>query len=256
MKKITYVMNLLSSVIVSPRSGQALYKGIDEFCLSPDVEIPDSESNEKHEFKVIYPFYQYGEYKKYDPEHVNYYLPGSSVKGALLHRKMSGTKLMADDVQVPSSAIVLQSLWKAQYLEEEKKAKFALFFENVGIEMMKHGAELEGDLYLEENMAFSHILELANNDAKDKISQMRTYLQMLLMRKYNNVDLKNNLHVIEKNLSTLQDEDNVIFVGGYKGLLHTILLGHNMNDLKGGLYVDPKTLLPHGLVKLQQVIHI
>ena len=67
MKKITYTMKLLSSLIVSPRSGQALYKEIDEFCLSPYVKIPDTKDDEKHEVRVVYPFYQYGEYERYDP---------------------------------------------------------------------------------------------------------------------------------------------------------------------------------------------
>ena len=92
MKKITYTMKLLSSLIVSPRSGQALYKEIDEFCLSPYVKIPDTKDDEKHEVRVVYPFYQYGEYERYDPEHANYYLPGSSVKGALLQHKRKGFK--------------------------------------------------------------------------------------------------------------------------------------------------------------------
>ena len=67
MKKITYTMKLLSSLIVSPRSGQALYKEIDEFCLSPYVKIPDTKDDEKHEVKVVYPFYQYGEYENMIP---------------------------------------------------------------------------------------------------------------------------------------------------------------------------------------------
>ena len=128
MKKITYTMKLLSSLIVSPRSGQALYKEIDEFCLSPYVKIPDTKDDEKHEVRVVYPFYQYGEYERYDPEHANYYLPGSSVKGALLQHKRKGFKLMADDVPVPNLSIVLRSLWKAQYLDDVGKAGFALFF--------------------------------------------------------------------------------------------------------------------------------
>ena len=85
----------------SPRSGQALYKEIDEFCLSPYVKIPDTKDDEKHEVKVVYPFYQYGEYEKYDPEHANYYLPGSSVKGALL--PVSYTHLDVYKRQVNSS---------------------------------------------------------------------------------------------------------------------------------------------------------
>ncbi|WP_050641182.1 MULTISPECIES: hypothetical protein [Clostridia] len=256
MKKITYTMKLLSSLIVSPRSGQAFYKNIDEFCLSPDDKLADIKSDKKHEIKVVYPFYQYGEYERYDPEHANYYLPGSSVKGALLQHKRKGFKLMADDVPVPNLSIVLRSLWKAQYLDDVGKAGFALFFDNVGIEMIKDGTELDGDLYLEENIAFSEILETANKDTKDKINQMRTYIQMLLVREFKNEDLKKYLHTIEEKLTALLKENNVILVGGYKGLLHSILLGHNRSELAGGLFIDPETLLPHGLVRVKEVISV
>lgn len=257
MKKITYTMELLSSLIVSPRSGQAFYKGIDEFCMSPDAWIPDNKSNEKHEVKVVYPFYQYGNYEKYDPEHTDYYLPGSSVKGALLHQKMSGNHLMADDVPVPNSRVVLRNLWKAQFLEEENKAKFAPFFDNVGIEMIKDKTEMEGDIYLEKNIEFSDILEQAAKDTKDKINQMCAYLQMLLMRKYRNEDLKENLHMIEQKLSSLSNERGVLLLGGYKGLLHSILLdyNYNMTELTGGLFIDPETLLPHGVVKVRPAVY-
>lgn len=258
MKKITYTMKLLSSLIVSPRSGQAFYNGIDEFCRHPDVEIPHNKSNEKHEVKVVYPFYQYGNYEKYDPDHTDYYLPGSSIKGALLHQRIPGDHLMADDIPVPNSGVVLRNLWKAQFLEEEGKAKIAPFFDNVGVEMIKDKTEMEGDIYLEQNIEFSEILEQAAKDTKDKMNQMCAYLQMLLMRKYRNEDLKKNLHMIEQKLSSLLNESDVILLGGYKGLLHSILLdyNYNMTELTGGLFIDPETLLPHGIVKVRLSVSV
>lgn len=258
MKKTTYTIKLLSSLVISPRAGQALYKEIDEFCLLPNAEIPDSKSNNKQEVKVVYPFYQYGEYKKYDPEHASYYIPGSSMKGALRQHKMDGIYLMVDDVTVPNSEVALRILWKAQYLEEEEKAKFAPFLDNVGIEMIKDGMKLEGELYLEESIEFSTILKLANKNTKDKINQMCEYLQLLLTRNYKDKELKQNLCAIKENLSSLLNENNVILLGGYKGLLHSILLENNYNrsELNGGLFIDSKTLLPHGLVKIKPIIHM
>ena len=78
MKKITYKMELLSSLIVSPRAGQAFYYGVDPFCREPVLAPLETDEKDKEavKVKVVYPFYQYGEYGAYDPEHAEYYLPG------------------------------------------------------------------------------------------------------------------------------------------------------------------------------------
>lgn len=248
MKKTAYEMHLLSSLIVSPRSGHALYRGIDEFIKAPVADTPLLEG--KNEVKVVYPFYQYGEYKKYDPEHAEYYLPGSSVKGALQLQKSSVKRLMADDVKVSNKDIVLRNLWKAQYLTDETEAKFETFFENVGNEMIKEGTNLQGVLYLEDDAEFTDILELANRDTKYKMKQMCAYIQSLLSAKYN-MDLLQKLDEIESELSCYLNDRDIILLGGYKGLLHSILLDNNMRNLSGGLFIDFKTMLPHGLVKIR-----
>ena len=117
MKKITYSMELLSSLIVSPRAVQALYYGIDIFRKEP--LLAPSDDTPKRTAKVVYPFYQYGEYKVYDPEHTEYYLPGSSVKGALLQKngeriQREKVHMMADDILIDRKRIVLRNLEKAQ----------------------------------------------------------------------------------------------------------------------------------------------
>ena len=98
MKKVIYEMEVLSSTIISPRSGQAFYKGVD-FCLEPEANVPGSSKIQKKAqgVGVIYPFYQYGEYEKYDPEHAVYYIPGSSIKGALCSLKSSKRPMTVDD---------------------------------------------------------------------------------------------------------------------------------------------------------------
>lgn len=250
MKKITYTMHLLSSLIVSPRTGMALYKGIDEFCETPLLEPVDSAKMEKREARVIYPFYQYGEYRKYDPKHAKYYLPGSSIKGALQPKKAALESFMVDDVMVPNPGVSLRNLYKAQYLEDENAAEFGAFFENVGVEMVRGETELQGELYLEESVTFSDVLESANKDTKEKMNQMIAYLQMLLPRNYKNENLKRILDKAERGLGCYLNEDDIILVGGYKGLLHSILMDHHMKELTGGLFIDLKTMLPHGLVKI------
>lgn len=255
MKKTTYTMQVLSSLIVSPRSGQALYKDIDTFAVSPKLDEPDKKSDKEPEIKVVYPFYQYGEYEKYDPEHADYYLPGSSVKGALLHHAIPGNHIMADDIPVSNSDMVLRNLRKAQFLKDEKKAAFDLFFANVGVEMIKAETELSGNLYLEEDLKLSEIVEKASEDAKNKMNQMCQYLQKLLKRECKTIEFREIIQKVEENLCSLLNEKNVILLGGFKGLFHSILLDNMVLDRKieestGGVFIDMETLLPHGIVKI------
>lgn len=253
MKKITYTMQLLSSLIVSPRAGMALYRGIDEFCEAPELEVVDPASVKTREVKVIYPIYQYGEYKKYDPKHARYYLPGSSIKGALKSKKAAFGSFMVDDVMIPNASVSLRNLYKAQYLEDETAAEFRTFFDNVGVEMVQDGTELQGELYVEEGVTFSDILRLANKDTKEKMKQMMDYLQMLLGKNYESDSIKSILAQVESGLACCLNKDDIILVGGYKGLLHSILIDHRMKELTGGLFVDFKTMLPHGIVKFNNV---
>lgn len=253
MKKITYTMQLLSSLVVSPRAGMALYRGIDEFCEAPELELVDLASVKTRVVKVIYPFYQYGEYRKYDPKHARYYLPGSSIKGALQSKKAAVGSFMVDDVMIPNASISLRNLYKAQYLEDEQAAGFGAFFDNVGVEMIQDGTELQGELYLEDGVIFSDILKSANKDTKEKMNQMMQYLQMLLGRDYESDSLKNILDQAERGLACCLNKDDIILVGGYKGLLHSILIDHRMEELTGGLFIDFKTMLPHGIVRVSNI---
>ncbi len=253
MKKITYTMYLLSSLIVSPRAGMALYKGIDKFCEAPELEQIDPAKIKTDKVGVIYPFYQYGEYRKYDPKRARYYIPGSSIKGALQPKNAALESFMVDDMMVPNVSVSLRNLYKAQYLEDKEAAEFGVFFDNVGVEMVRGKTELRGELYLEENMAFSDIIKSANRDTKGKMNQMMTYLEMLLGRNYKNKDLNSILVKIKEGLACCLEEDDIILVGGYKGLLHSILLDHPREERLGGLFIDFKTMLPHGIVKISNV---
>ena len=91
---------------------------------------------------------------------------------------------MADDIQVKNSDIVLRNLYKAQHIQEKATAEFSVFFENVGVEMIKAGANLQGSLYLKDDVEFSTILKSANEDTRRKMKQMQAYLQEVLKRQY------------------------------------------------------------------------
>ena len=127
------------------------------------------------------------------------------------------------------------------------------FFDNVGVEMVRGETELKGELYLEENVAFSDVLKSANRDTKEKMNQMMAYLQMLLAGNYKNETLRSILDKAERGLACCLNEDDIILVGGYKGLLHSILMDHHMKELTGGLFIDLKTMLPHGIVEIGHV---
>ena len=237
MRKISYKLELLSSLIVSPRSTQALYTGIDEFCQIAKTELPIWESKEEQETKVVYPFYQYGAYTRYDPEHAEYYLPGSSIKGVL----MAAQEKEYD-------------LWKAQYLQDPQKAAFAIFFNNVGVEMVKAHTKLHGDLYVETVSDFLDVIAQASKNAIKKMDQMHKYLQELLGKGYQNQELLESFERIYANLDLLLNEKNILILGGYKGLLHSILLDQNAKEFSGGVFIDFETFLPHGIVKIEQNI--
>lgn len=312
MKKITYQMSLLSSLVVSPRSGLALYTGIDEFLKAPELEEPVPENvddagltsgydkKQKRQAKVVYPFYQYGEYDTYDPVNTRYYLPGSSVKGALQRKGKEQVRFMADDVAVPNERVVLRNLWKVQHLDDKKekdektleiqkrkysRAKYDVFFENVGVEMIRGGTELQGELYFENEADFEALKVSANQNTIKKIQQMLNYLRRLLDDGSYSGFLMQDLGVFERKLTNLEQDKDVILLGGYKGLLHSILLEKKINgsrvkmlkqknvkqkkldtrvpDCKskdaetqgtdGSLFIDFDTKLFHGLAKIKRI---
>lgn len=271
MKKAVYQIKVLSSVIISPRSGQALYPGIDAFAREPFIEEPGKSGQSetlvqnKRSAKVVYPFYQYGEYQEYDPENASYYLPGSSVKGALLQRERGRNeriRLMTDDIPVPNTAIALRNLQKVQYLDKPEKTKLAPFFNNVGVEMIKSGTVLEGEMYLEENAGWGELRRTANAATVKKMNQMISYIQMLeagLARAEKNdktgACAKGKL-VLERERTELEKlcrNNKIVLLGGYKGLLHSILQNSRADEEKGSLFIDFETNLPHGLVELELI---
>lgn len=157
---------------------------------------------------------------------------------------------MADDVEVKNSDIVLHNLYKAQYIQEKDEAEFLVFFENIGVEMIKAGVNLQGSLYLKDDDEFSVILKLASEDTKKKMKQMQAYIQELLKRQYSKKEFKDILRKIDAELSCVLKCDNVILLGGYKGLLHSILLDAKQEEYSSGIYIDDEKKLPHGIVCL------
>ncbi|MEA4845904.1 MAG: hypothetical protein VB106_01595 [Clostridiaceae bacterium] len=244
MEKFTYKLVTLSSLIVSPRSNAAFYEELNDFTLQ---EIKNETIKAK--LKVIYPFYQYGEYDAYAPETAEYYLPGASIKGALSQGSAVLDGFMVDDVSIHNDSIVLRNLYKAQYLEDEQKACFNIFFENVGVEMIKAAVKLTGEFYINGREKAEALLKEASISTKVKINQMLGYLRELEKREYSE-ELLCELHKADDNLSSLLDANDIFLFGGYKGLLHSMKFEGSPQEIASAVFLDLQTMLPHGLVKI------
>ena len=165
----------ISPIILSSRTEKALYKGVDF------KELMSFEDIDMQNINIVYPFYSY-ESRDLLPEKnfstaKEYYIPASSLKGALLGNKKSDEenslrrKILFQDVKINYSHIKLRNIYKFQYLYQEDKEeiqnqgnqaknvnkankyktpKYDVFFPSVAIEMMKIGNEFECEILLKE----------------------------------------------------------------------------------------------------------
>lgn len=248
METISYQLTTKSSLIISPRDSLAFYKELKEF--SPQQVKDDSNYLMVNKLKVIYPFYQYGMYTQYNPDSAEYYLPGSSVKGALCQGSAASTTLMVDDIEIPNEDIVLRNLYKVQYLNDDKNACFKPFFDHVGVEMVRAGASLEGEFNLDGTEQAKTLLTAANELTRIKMRQMKEYLCELEKGDYRQGLSEYFRQTVEK-LSSLLDDGNIFLLGGYKGLLHSMEVRGALLDTAGAVFLDPETGLPHGLVTIE-----
>lgn len=253
MEQIKYQLSTLSSLIVSPRSNLAWYKELNEFI--PEM-IPGIDHLDKKRLSVIYPFYQYGEYEEWSKD-ADYYLPGSSIKGALCEQLTVRDNIMVDDVKISNQDIVVRNLYKAQDLGDPKKAQMEWFLKNIGIEMVKANTNLSGEIYAKDAGDVKRLLNHANDLAKIKMRQMLTYLSALYEQDYKK-ELKDFLHGAIGGLTSLIEANDVILLGGYKGLLHSIEIKDytpvDMQKESGAVYLDPETGLLHGLTRFEVLV--
>jgi hypothetical protein len=247
---MTYKLNTLSGLIASPRANAALYEELDGFSL--EKLNAEAEYLEKSKLKVIFPFYQYGEYTEYVPESAEYYLPGTSVKGMLCQGSSTPVDVMADDVQIHNDSIVLRNLYKVQYLkdEDEQKARYNVFFENVGVEMIKAHTELTGNIYVKDQELAKALFYDANKSTRAKLKQMLAYF-CEHAKKNHTQDILGKLQMAIDKMSPLLEANDIFLLGGYKGLLHSMEIKDPQRKLDGAVFLDIETMLPHGLIKVE-----
>ena len=262
MIEVEYKITIKSSLIISPRSDRAFYRDLDNSIEEKCIKDINNKCLNYDKLKIIYPFYRYGIYDSYSPEKAEYYIPGTSVKGALTNPNAKRTnkdiKLMVDDIKINNDMIVLRNLYKIQYINDpNKKTVLKPFFDNVGVEMVKGNQDkgtLTGKLYTDSMETVEYLLENANFVTKEKIERMINYLNRIINNKKQKIDRVNDIKKVKDNLSILIKNEldkskNLLFLGGYKGLINSIYLNED-EEINSAVFIDCDTMLPHGLVSI------
>lgn len=261
-KKYTYQLKTLSTLVLSPREGEGFYLAAEDFSAE---DVGRHSHLAKENIKIIYPFYQYGAYERYDPEQAQYYIPGSSIKGAIRSRKdKADVRMMVDDVRVESGMLCLRNLYKAQHippLDSSKRAsgkqmKLEKFFPNVAVEMLEAGdaeTECKGNLYCESDPR-EYLREAQGNTAR-KLGEFCETINNIL-ENIGDSDGKRELEEVRDKIKQLKDQTQyhdentfLLLLGGYKGLI--LSSGFSCKDTPGAIYLDKENKLPHGLIRMK-----
>lgn len=278
----------ISPVILSPRIEKALYKGVDFKEINGDVD--DYGIKDISNIKVFYPFYSHERRDllslfgfSYAKE---YYIPASSLKGALLGYKKNEKeenlrrKVFFQDIKICDSYIKLKNLYKFQYLYQKtekidnknirieyKIPKFEPFFPSVAIEMMDSNSVFDCEILLrksEEKEFSARIKEnfcitknkLCNyvRETENRINDIKSWIEDGRIKDQTNMEFIKKLEKIKCNIQAEIDSDkNIIFIGGYKGIIASLSKFDETREIKNGFYIDYSTLLPYGLIEVIEV---
>ena len=279
----------ISPVILSPRMEKALYKNVDFKGISED-DMVNLETEKKEKINIIYPFYSYEDRNllcerafSYAKE---YYIPASSLKGALLGNKKEGEEdiirscILFKDAKIDNSHIKLRNLYKFQYLYQETKEKadnkkqesvyktpkFTPFFTGIAIEMLERNTNFENEILFKSpeisEEFFINRLEksfvvtkkkLKNyiTETEYRIEDIESWIKNGKIKKQKNESEEyiDKLRKVKSNLEErLKSDENMIFLGGYKGILAGLSQLDETHKIQNGFYIDEDTLLPYGLV--------
>lgn len=258
----------ISPVILSPRMEKALYKGVD----FKEIIMKDTKIEKVENINIIYPFYSYDDRDLLSESNFSYsneyYIPASSLKGALLGSKKDEeensfrSKLLFHDVKIRD--IKLKNLYKFQYLyekkynnEKNKIPKYTVFFPGVAIEMLESKKEFESEILMKSSEITEEIfMKKLNEIFASTKKKLDNYLKETKERiEYTQACVKEKLKEVENNIKQLDSNKNMIFLGGYKGILGSLsqsdLSQQNKEPrITNGFYIDEETLLPYGLVEV------
>lgn len=251
LKLHNYKLKTVSSLVLSPREAQAFY--VNENNRSHLIGSGLKSGKDVNKVKVIYPFYQYGNYSEYNPKNSQYYIPGSSIKGAICSgiKNKNTLKMLVDDIPIHGKDLYLEHLYKLQRSGE--KLELDTFFPNTFIEMLKAESEYVGQIY--SNIELKNILCEVQKATTRKLEQLLTKLKQDLelitqqetMIKVNQL-LTNVMDILSK-IKTNNEQKYTILLGGYKGLILS-LTNVNHSKVSSAVYIDQSSNLPYGLVEL------
>lgn len=269
----------ISPVALSPRIQGALYSGID-FRQSPEEKA----------VRIIYPFYSH-EDRRYISDRdfgfaQEYYIPSSSLKGALLGTRQNRTdedkelrqKSLFKDIALDKSMIKLRSLYKFQYLyqkqengendinsqnQSDKLPKFSEFFPLMKIEMLMAEKSFTGTVLIK-GISQEHVrnrlketfqsTKIKLNNYIVEINERIRVIKAMNLKEIDQQGIVAVLEEMEKKIQALIDSDRqMIFLGGYKGILGSLskAMPETMPDgVQNGFYIDNDTKLPYGLVEI------
>ncbi|MDR1134677.1 MAG: hypothetical protein LBL49_00635 [Clostridiales Family XIII bacterium] len=264
-----YKLTTLTPVIISPRQNNAFYT---------DALIDETDMKYMNGYKIIYPFYRYGEYERFKPDEARYYIPGSSIKGALTAGMNEDNRkplaLFVDDISVDNNRIEIIALEKFQYASSLKSEpmgqiipKFNTFFPGVGVEALKKGTELYGALRYEVDKSVEELFKGCGKRFKGKLERYKAQLEIyegrlkdLAAQDVNANEAKNKtLQKIDdlleycKGLVSGENKEIYIFLGGFKGLIRSVVIGGSeldINKLDSAVFVSENNR-PFGIVKIK-----
>lgn len=266
MKRYQYRLQTLSCLALSPRDHQGYYRAAQEFRLE---ELNLSPHGDKFEtaadkINIIYPFYQYGAYPGYDPDHTDYYIPGSSIKGAILANESKSvgertkSRLMVDDISLRAEHLHLHRLYKVQNMAPESESAIELdeFFPNVAVEMLARDSEYVGEMFGDGE----HIRGCLSRAQAATERKLTGYVELLKSPKTKDRKINENTYLkinnMVENIDKLLDEMKkgksfTLLLGGFKGLALSREIS-NIDNAKSAIYVDhvEGSYLPHGLVRI------
>lgn len=273
-----YNINLksITPLIFSNRMNDALYKGVDF------SKIDFSKKKDCHP-GIVYQFSCYEDRTlrrdKTFSYAESYYIPASSIKGALC-LKEEYRNIKFKDIRVERSMISLSNLNKFQYLYQDsdyldkkskdkngkpKEIKYTKYFPNIMIEMMKSGECVSGEIVLRgnETIDYKSIVGEVDSITRRKLSEYLKQMKIIRnMEYFKELGGNHSQHdsailkfkKVETKINQLLEREDIeiAFVGGFKGLIGGLnnCDFKNNQEIRNGFYIDQETMLPYGLVEV------
>ena len=132
--------------------------------------------------------------------------------------------------------------------------------------MIESGKEFEGEILLRPEVSEEVLKNRLNKNFLVTKNKLENYIKEVEGRIQNinfwiknkkinkqeeeNEDCIEKLENIQKRMQQIKSRKNIIFLGGYKGILGSLSRLDKNRNIQNGFYIDEETMLPYGLVEL------